>query len=194
MPGVVVHRCRHIHPADRTRSENGLPITTVSRTILDVAETESEHTLKKLVDETDRRDLLDPVDLRATISRNRGRRAIPLVLDLLENYHSTPGANEGIEREFQLFVLEEQMPAPQLNALVNGKVVDCWWPDHRLVVELDSRDFHSDWSARERDLVRDAELLRLGIATMRVTWRRLRKERSELRKDLREQFRVHPFR
>lgn len=72
-----------------------------------------------------------------------------------------------------------------MNVLVAGQKVDCYWPQARFVVELDSRGYHSNWAARERDMVRDANLLRLGIVTLRVSWRRMRDERSELVADLR---------
>ena len=63
--------------------------------------------------------------------------------------------------------------SPQCNVLVGGLLVDFWWPEANLVVELDSRAFHGHWSAAERDHERDGRLLRLGIFSLRVTHRRL---------------------
>lgn len=184
LDGVIVHRCRTIHPADVTRID-GLPVTTLARTLLDVAETEPGERLEKVFEEADRRELLNLAELRACAERNPGRRGLAPLLALTDAYSPSPRANEGIERRFQLLLEEEGLPPPQVNVLVAGLVVDCWWPEARLVVELDSRDRHRHWAARERDLVRDARLLREGIVTLRVTNRRMRDERPELVADLR---------
>jgi very-short-patch-repair endonuclease len=74
---------------------------------------------------------------------------------------------------------------PLVNTLVHGYEVDCYWPDAGLVVELDSRKWHGHWDARERDLRRDATMLRNALRTLRVTWRRLKEEPDELEADLR---------
>lgn len=184
LAGAVVHRCRFIDPADRSR-RNGLPVTTVERTLLDLAETETADRFERIAEEADRHRLLDPDRLRAVVARNPGRHGARRVLELLEHFVSSPDANEGIERQFHVLLREEGLPMPQANVLVHGQIVDCWWPQSRFVVELDSHTHHSHWMARERDLVRDANLLRLGIATLRVTARRMRKERPELVADLR---------
>ena len=42
------------------------------------------------------------------------------------------------------------LPAPQLNVDVEGFEVDCFWPDLRLVVELDSRTHHEPRGHGER--------------------------------------------
>ncbi|HET7507965.1 MAG TPA: DUF559 domain-containing protein, partial [Solirubrobacterales bacterium] len=54
--------------------------------------------------------------------------------------------------------------------------VDFLWPDHRFVMEADSRDFHGTAPAFERDRWRDRELLRAGFACLRVTSRQAEEE------------------
>lgn len=183
LKGVVVHRARHLDPADLTRI-HGLPVTTLERTLLDLAETEPRQSFEKIFEEADRRDRLSMNALRATAERNPGRRGLKPFLALLESYFPSPDAEEGLEREFQLLLRAEGLPLPQVNVVVARQRVDCYWPSARFVVELDSRAYHSNWAARERDMVRDAHLLRIGIVTLRVTWRRMREERSDLVTDL----------
>jgi very-short-patch-repair endonuclease len=72
--------------------------------------------------------------------------------------------------------------------LVAGFEVDCWWPQAKLVVELDSREHHAHWSAAERDRERDARLMRLDIHSLRVTGRRLRRDRQALFGDIAARF------
>ena len=172
--GVTVHRARSIDPADVTHID-GFRVTGLPRTLLDLAETLSPARFASIFEEADRRELLDWKDLHATAARNPGRRGLKPYLDLISHYQPTPGAEEGLEREFQLLLHEEGLPLPEVNVLLAGHKVDCYWPAANFVVELDSRTHHSHWQARERDLVRDADLLRLGIPTLRVTSRRMRR-------------------
>lgn len=184
--GVTVHRARRLDPADLTRID-GLPATTLERSLLDVAETEPYHRLEKIVEEADRRQRLDLTALRACMERNPGRRGLRPLARLLGEYLSVGEANEGLERLFQRFLDEERFPQPQTNVLVAGLLVDCHWPEHNFVVELDSRDFHSHWTQGERDRVRDGALLRAGVPSLRVTHRRITREREELIADLASQ-------
>lgn len=61
------------------------------------------------------------------------------------------------------------MPLPATNVVVAGELVDCFWPQQGLVVELDSFAFHRSRSAFERDRARDASLALAGHPVMRVT-------------------------
>ena len=59
---------------------------------------------------------------------------------------------------------------PRTNVVVHGHLVDCHWPEHRVVVELDSWRFHNTRAAFERDRERDADLQAHGFATLRFTY------------------------
>lgn len=183
LSGVIVHRSRTLTPADIERLDD-LPLTALPRTLLDVAATEPGDVLAEAIDAADRRELLDCQAIAAVMARTPGHHGIGPMRAALLDYLPTDGTNEGLERDFQLFLAEEGFPPPLWNVLVCGLLVDCWWPEHRLVVELDSRDFHSHWEAAERDRGRDATLFRAGIASLRVTHRRLTRKRSELAADL----------
>lgn len=183
LQGVSLHRPRRIDPADLTRID-GFPVTTLARTFLDIAETEPYHRLESIFEEADRRQLPDMVDLRACAARNPGRRGLKPLTRLLDDYLAVGNANEGLERLFQRFLDEEGFPQPQTNVLVAELLVDCYWLEFNFVVELDSRDFHSHWAQQERDRVRDGTLMRAGVPSLRVTHRRITKERSELVADL----------
>jgi hypothetical protein len=187
--GVAVHRVRRIDPADVTRIGD-LPTTSLPRTLLDIAETEPTRILEKAFEVVDRKGWLDFAALEACVARNPGRRGIKPLTALVTQYVSTPGAEEGLEREFARFLRDEDLPLPLCNVNLHGQRVDCYWPADRFVVELDSKGFHKEWAARERDMVRDANLLRNGITTLRVTWRRIKHERAELVADVRENTRV----
>ena len=183
LDGVVVHRVRAIHPDDLDRID-GLPVTSLPRTFLDLAETEPYHRLEAIAEAADRREPLDLAAIRSCMERNPGRRGLAPLNRLLDDYLPVLDANKGLERLFQRFIDEQGFPQPQTNVLVAGHEVDCWWPEHNLVVELDSRRFHAGWQAQERDRARDARLLRAGIPFLRVTHRRITRQRAELTADL----------
>lgn len=63
-----------------------------------------------------------------------------------------------------------------MNAIVEGHEVDLLWRAQRLVVELDSRAFHTDPTAFERDRRRDADLQLAGFRVLRLTWLQLTRE------------------
>ncbi len=187
LEGVIVHRVRHLDPADVIRID-GLPLTSLPRTLLDLAETEPFDRLKGIAETAERRERLDLGALRDCMERNPGRRGLAVLARLLDVYIPVGRTNEGLERRFQEFVAERGFPMPQCNVLVGGLLVDFWWPEAKLVVELDSRDFHAHWSAAERDRERNAKLMRLDIHTLRVTDRRLQRDRDVLAGDIEARF------
>jgi hypothetical protein len=109
LDGVIVHRCRSIHPEDLTRID-GIPVTALARTLIDVAESEGAGFVAKVLEEADRRRLLDPAAIQACAERNPGRRGLAILLPLVEDYVSTPDAKEGLERKFQLFLRDRGLP------------------------------------------------------------------------------------
>jgi very-short-patch-repair endonuclease len=56
------------------------------------------------------------------------------------------------------------------NARVCGYEVDAYWRDATLVVELDSRSFHTSAFAAERDDIKTAELRLAGVDVTRLTY------------------------
>lgn len=184
LEGVAVHCARHLDPLDLTRSEDGLPITALHRTLLDIAETSSFDRFEKIFEEADRREWIDFAAIAACIDRNPGRRGISPLRRLLADFLPVDGTGVGLPRAFQLFLAEEGFPPPLNEVLVSGQRVDCFWPEFDFVVELDSRGFHRHWRQHERDRARDGGLLRKSVRSLRVTHHRLTHERVELIADL----------
>ena len=74
------------------------------------------------------------------------------------------------------FAREYGLPTPVTNTRVLGFEIDALFPEHRLIVELDGWEFHSDRGSFESDRDRDAELLAAGYQTIRITWERLKSQ------------------
>ncbi len=79
------------------------------------------------------------------------------------------------ERRFPPFCKRHKLPVPQMNAHVAGHEVDTLFVVERVIVELDSWEFHKDRRSFESDRERDAATLAADHATIRLTWERFTK-------------------
>lgn len=164
---IRAHTAR-LDPEDHT-THDGIPVTSVARTIFDLAAQISDTALTRLIEESDRRELFDLRALdRATARRPRTTGVVRLN-QVLAAYRGTADTRSNLERGFRALIADAGLPEPQFNVLVAGVPVDVWWPQWKLVVELDSRRYHMVLSAFETDRVRDATLQRAGIRVLRVT-------------------------
>jgi hypothetical protein len=182
--GIKVHRCKFF-PDERTLRA-GIPVSTVARTIFDLAERSVPYELKSAWDEADRMHLLRIPEVAVVYERGRGRRARTRVRPFLqaEQRHIESTASP-LEDRFAAFVIAYRLPPPQTNVLLEGDEVDALWPDARLIVELDSWEFHAHRAAFEKDRDRDTDHLLAGYRTIRVTHRRLSEEPDRLAAQIR---------
>ena len=76
-PTLRVHRSTTLTAADITHHD-GLPITTVARTLIDLATALNSHRLERVVHRAEHLRLLDTHSLDEQFARANGRRTIPL--------------------------------------------------------------------------------------------------------------------
>jgi very-short-patch-repair endonuclease len=81
-----------------------------------------------------------------------------------------------LERRFAEFCRRHRLSRPVFNTLIESYEVDVLWREQRLIVELDSWEFHGQRAPFESDRVRDATLQLAGYMVLRITWRRLTEE------------------
>jgi hypothetical protein len=150
-PGIVFHRVRTLHPAERT-VKDGIPVTTIARTLLDLAEVVPHRRLEGAFEAAERLELLDLSSLHAVFRRNVGRRGLkPLIALLAAHQEPAPLTRSELERRFVDLCHEADLSLPALNRIVAGLEVDAVWPEQKLVVELDGYAFHNTRRAFERD-------------------------------------------
>jgi hypothetical protein len=181
--GIWIHRCK-LRPAEVTAYE-GIPVTTVARTLFDFAEVAPYEEVRKAAEAADRRNLLRLRELESVCERGRGRRALRPVRRLLVELGAPAEGRSPLEIRFAEFLRDHGIPAPAQNVLVLGHEVDALWPVAKLVVELDSWEHHGDRAAFERDRARDPELMLAGYRTIRITHRRLDHEASQVAEEIR---------
>jgi len=172
-------------PADWTRKD-GIPVTSVPRTLIDLAAIAGPRELTKALEQAERLRLFDLRAFEELLGRSRGRRgARALRQALAELTDQPPDTRSPLEEEFLDFCRERNIRPPQLNVVIAGFCVDAAWPDKKVVVELDSRTHHTGIHAFEEDRRRDAKLQVAGHRILRVTRHRLTREADDLQADLR---------
>lgn len=182
--GIRLHLVRSPR-LEETGTFDGIPCTSPARTLVDVAGVVGEWTLRSTFERAAQRNMLDLAAVEASIDPRR--RGMKVLQKLIEEWR---GAAPLLKRRGKLkspleakvlpLIARRGLPPPLLNApvqLANGRIeVDFLWPDHRFVLEADSRGFHGTAVAFERDRWRDRELMRAGYSVLRVTNRQAERE------------------
>jgi very-short-patch-repair endonuclease len=180
--GIRVHVSRQLGPEVAAR-RNEIPVTSVPRTLLDLAETLHFDLLERAVAEADRLELLDLADMDRLLSRSRGRRGRRRLTVLLAT--GVAPTRSGLEQAFVRLCRDFELATPEINVAVAGLEVDALWRGLRLIVEVDSWEFHRGRDAFEHDRARDAQLQLAGYRVIRVTWRALSREPAKVAETIR---------
>jgi very-short-patch-repair endonuclease len=191
-PAQHLHRRGfHLHcsslPVDETTIRRGVPVTTVPRTLLDLASVLPANQLERAFHEAQEHLLTDSLSLPDLIARYPGRAGAPAIKRLLDS--TAPHTKSELEDLFLAFVARYELPTPRVNALLRvgdeAYECDCLWREQCLIVELDGRAWHDTSLAFERDRARDRRLAAAGWRVIRVTWHQLQQDASPLAADLR---------
>jgi very-short-patch-repair endonuclease len=170
--GLRVHRVAAFARGEVTKM-CGIPVTSVARTICDLAATEPRRAVEQAFQEALYRRIVTVGALAAVLKREPRRKGAPVIRALLED----PGMTRS-ERERALVRLlaQAQLPKPLTNVRVHGYLVDAYWPDHGLVLEFDGWQAHGHRRAFEADRKRDQVLASHGLRVIRITDRQLTHE------------------
>lgn len=171
----VVHATRRWGPADAVEID-GLPVTSATRTILDLANVRAHpDRLKAAIDSAVRRELSSPLVLRERLDaiRSRGRTGVRAIEELLAD----SGGHTMLERKFLELMRAAHLPRPETQVVYRSEHgqrfvarVDFTYPEQRLVVEVSGRLGHSSPTERARDAQRRNELQDLGLRVYEFTW------------------------
>jgi very-short-patch-repair endonuclease len=153
---------------------DGLPVTSVARTLVDLADVLNERQLAKAVHEAEVLRLFDLRALEQAQASVPGRKGRHRLARVLAGYRDEPAfTRNDAERAFLELCEQHSLPQPIANAPLHGFEVDFFWPDKALVIELDGAATHLTRKAFEEDRRRDRALAVKGIQVLRVTWRDL---------------------
>jgi very-short-patch-repair endonuclease len=184
----VAHRAAL--PDDERTVVEGIPVTTVPRTILDMAAVAPRRQVERTLNEVEVQGLTDPLSIPDLLARYPGRRGTGLVRELLDEGVDGGVTGNDFEELFVSLLDSYGLPRPRFNAdiSVTGRFfsVDCLWQRQRLIVELDGRAVHATRRSFESDRERDRLLVVDGWRVMRVTWHQLRDRAPAIAADLRQ--------
>jgi hypothetical protein len=178
--GLAIHRAP-LAGGD-VLSREGIPVTSPSRTLVDLADYGDRRRLERAVDEALR--------LGFNIGRvapTHGKRGSGLLATLQREH--VPGSTRTrspLEELMLALRSESDLPAPLVNSKLGRWEVDFAWPERRLIVETDGRGTHSTPGAFERDRLKDAELTVAGWRVVRITQRRLEEDPGAVTAHLRQ--------
>lgn len=189
-PQGIRRHASKLLPADEVTVEDGIPVTTVPRTILDLAAVASVDVVENALREVEYLELRDALSLPQLLARHRGRRGVRRVKTALARIEEEPSGprRSPLEERFVPFLRRHSLSIPRLNAWlqVDGHryQVDCLWPS-RQIVELDGWQGHGTKSAFREDRARDRRLRVVGYSITRLTWSQLDDEPTAIAADLR---------
>jgi very-short-patch-repair endonuclease len=183
-PDIRVHQARL--PADEITVHEGIPVTTVPRTLFDLAAGLPQRQLERAINEAEVLHLWDELSLDRLLHRyprHKGNKAVRAALHRRRE-GSTITKSE-LEEMFLDLTDGAGIERPEINAIVEGFEVDAVWRDARLVIELDGRNTHGTAFAFERDRQRDRVLQVAGWRPVRITYRQLRDTPQTVVEDVR---------
>lgn len=187
---AIYRHFSHVPPDERS-AEEGIPTTSVHRTIFDLAATVSVDEVIAMVKEAEYRNRYDRLSLWDLLRRYPGKRGSRKVRFALERLREEPAGRKRskLEERFAPFLRRHYLPLPHFNdwILINGKRyrVDCHWPGTHQIIELDGWEGHGTRSAFREDRARDRALRVAGHSVTRLTWNQLDDEPEQIAADLR---------
>lgn len=166
-----IHRSRTLTEADVTE-HFGIPVTSPARTLFDNAPRLDDIRLGRAVNNLRASHYLSLDDLSELLERHTPTNVTKRLRAHLAHPEERPTRSE-LEDAFARFAKRYGLPEHKVNTGVGGHEADIFFPEHRLVVEVDSWEFHRERGQFESDRDRDATRLAAEIATVRVTWERM---------------------
>ena len=165
--GIRTRRSRCIDRRDGT-SFHGVPITTVPRTLVDLAAVLEPDELARSCHEAEVRFGTKPAQVEDVLGRRAnslGRAKLRAVLR-----GDVPVVLSKLEKRFLDLLGAAGLALPQTNRPAAGRRVDCRWPEQRLTIELDGYRYHHSRHAWEQDRHREREARSRGDEFRRYTY------------------------
>lgn len=172
--GIQVHRAPALDAADRAERE-GIPLTAVPRTLLDLAATASRR-LDRAIERSERLELFDLRAVDSLLTRTVGHAGSGPLRKALDVYREPAFTRSDLERRFLALVRKSGLPKPAANTFVAGFELDLYWAHERFAVELDSYEYHGGHTSFEQDRMRQEDLKLAGIEMTRITAGRIERE------------------
>lgn len=168
--GIEIHRTA-LDGADVT-TRYGIPVTSLARTLLDLAGVLDARRLRAAIRQAERVHRLDLRTLRRSVEAPRRSVKHALLRRALDAYVPAAASTEAdAEMAFLELCSRRGLPAPECQVPIGRWRADFVWPDVGLVVEIDDRQSHDGYVAFQEDRVRDRAMQARGLSVLRFTGR-----------------------
>jgi hypothetical protein len=176
-PEVAVRTARRVRGVTTRRSKldrrdrtvfRAIPITTVPRTLVDLAAVMRAGDLARACHEAGVRYRTTPKQVGTVLARRPTSPGAARLRSILLG--DTKVTLSELERAFLDLLRAEGLPLPVTNRVAGGRRVDCRWPQYRLTVELDSYQYHHSRHAWEQDRRREREARARGDEFRRYSY------------------------
>ena len=165
--GIRLHRS--VTLTDETDLRDGFPVTSMARTLLDIAATEPRRVVEQAVEGADGAGVFDGRAIHALAPRGCGRPGAKLLHSVLDHaFIGTTITRSELEEAMLALSRAHQIPQPECNVDLEGWEVDCLWRADRLVVEVQSTKFHRTAQQVARDADKEADLMEAGYVVLHV--------------------------
>jgi very-short-patch-repair endonuclease len=181
--GITIHRVRGLDRRDWL-VRDGLRLTSVPRTLLDLAEILPERQLRKAAQEAARERRFNNRAIAELLDRSPGRRGHRQLRTLLTDAVIEPRSRSELEDRFHQLVHEAGLERPESNARLLGYRIDALWRKEKIAVELDGFKDHGTRERFESDRARDTRLQLAGFTVLRFTERMLVREPARVKQNL----------
>jgi very-short-patch-repair endonuclease len=165
--GVATTHCRTLSARDATMVR-GIPVTTVPRTLVDLAASLRPGELARACHEAGVLHRTTPADVEALLAQRPNAPGAKKLRRIMRG--GDPVTLSALERAFLRRLERAGLPLPETNKPAGGRRVDCRWPDRRLTVELDGYRFHNSRHSWEQDRGREREARARGDEFRRYTY------------------------
>jgi hypothetical protein len=187
---IEVHRSVTLTSEDVT-TVDGIPCTTVARTLVDLGDVAPRRALERAVEQADVLRLFDLHEVEQAIERAGPRRGTGLLTSVLNDLNGPTLTASDLEEAFLALCREAALPAPEVNVWMNlpdgtPAKIDFLWRAERLAVETDGGPFHRTRQSRERDAKRDQLLRVMAFEPVRFTDRQVARDPGWVRRCLAE--------
>lgn len=186
IPGIRVYARR---PALERQVYKGLPVTSIAQMMLDLSATAEFRLVRNALSRLDYLHILDVEALNDVCGRGKlGSKALQEALHT--HQPRLAYVNGRLEENFLTWCERQRLPLPDVNVWVHGVLVDAYWAEANLVVELDGGPAHSSRAQIRRDRSNELKLRTHGVRVVRYDWHLVHHEPASVRKDIEAQLSV----
>ncbi|HET9593910.1 MAG TPA: type IV toxin-antitoxin system AbiEi family antitoxin domain-containing protein [Solirubrobacterales bacterium] len=182
--GIRIHRVMAISDLD-TGTLQRIRVTSLPRTLFDIAASEPKRELERAVDRAKRRGLLDLYAIDQLLARRARVPGAAQLKQALVLYRKPVFDRARSELLFLDALEKEGERLPVLNSWVGEWEIDAYWEAERFAIEVDGWETHGSREAFESDRLRQEEMKLVGIDCIRISARRIETEPQQVARRIR---------